>query len=118
MSLFTYGTGLETPINVRLTDMSYHDVAEGGNNGCTVVALAITELAGGTPTVILEIFDGTDVLAQRANERPFTAHEMWEVVKLDSVPIVLLPNQTLRAKASAGNVLDCNGVFIDPSEGK
>lgn len=116
MSLFSYPIGREAPIYKQLTDTNYTDLVTAGDNGATVVALSVNEMAGGTPTITLDIYDGTAVVARRANLRPLGARECWEAVKLDGVPIVLKPGYVLRGKASAGNVIDIDGAYIDPPQ--
>jgi hypothetical protein len=116
MSLFSYPIGREAPIYQQLTDTDYTDLLTAGDNGATVVSLSVNEMAGGTPTIILDVYDGAAVVTRRANLRPLAARECWQAITLNGTPIVLKPGHTLRAKASAGNVIDIDGVFIDPPQ--
>jgi hypothetical protein len=117
MSLFSYPIGREAPIYKRLTDTNYAELVTAGNNGGTVVALSVNEINGSTPTIILEIRNAAGtVVALRANARAMTAKENWQAVTLMGVPIVLLAGHSLYAKASAGNQIDIDGVFIDPPQ--
>lgn len=112
MSLYAFSTGREVAILVPLASNSPIELANGGENGATVVALRIAEVAAATPNVTLDIFDGTNVLAKIAHQRVFTAKEVWLPVELSGAPVVLLKGQSLRATASAGNQLHCTGVLI------
>jgi len=90
-------------------------VLTAGNNGCTLVGLRVSEVAGSTPTLILDITDRSGaVVVQICNLRAFAAHEIWEPITLHGVPVVLLPGWQVRAKASAGNQLHLTGVYVDP----
>jgi hypothetical protein len=117
MSLFSYPIGRESPIYVQLTDTSYTPLVTAGENGATVVSLSVNEMAGGTPTIILDVTNAAGtIVVRRANLRPLTPRENWSAVSLSGTPIVLKPGFVLRGKASAGNVIDIDGVFIDPPQ--
>lgn len=113
MSLYSYQFGREAPIAVQLDGTSPIELASGGNNGATVLALRLAEVAGATPTVTLDIYDGAAVVAEIAHLRAFTAKEMWEAIRLDGVPVHLLPGQTLRVTASAANQVHVTGIVIE-----
>lgn len=116
MSLFSYPIGREAPIYQQLTDTNYTTLITAGDNGASVVSLSVNEMAGGTPTIIIDVYDGAAVVTRRAHLRPLAARESWQAVTLSGTPIVLKPGYSLRAKASAGNVIDIDGVFIDPPQ--
>lgn len=117
MSLFSYPIGREAPIYKRLTDTNYAELLTAGKNGATIVGLSVNEINGSTPTIILELRNGSGtVVALRANARAMAAKENWSAVTLAGVPIVLLPDHSLYAKASAGNQIDIDGVYIDPPQ--
>lgn len=113
MSLYSYQFGRETPIAVKLDGTTPITLASGGNNGVTVIALRLAEVAGATPTVTLDIYDGAAVVAELAHLRAFTAKDVWLPVTLDGVPVQLLPGQTLRATASAANQVHVTGIMIE-----
>jgi len=115
MSLFSYPVGRETPIYKQLADASYAEVLTAGRNGATIVSLSVNEIAGATPTIVLEIRNAAgSVVARRANARSMTARENWGAIVLGGTPIVLLGGYSLYAKASAGNQIDIDGVYIEP----
>jgi hypothetical protein len=117
VSLFSYPFGRETPIYKRLTDTNYKEILTAGNNGATIVSLSVNEINGSTPTVILELRDASaTVVALRASARPMAARENFQAVTLGGCPIVLLAGYSLYAKASAGNQIDIDGVYINPPE--
>jgi hypothetical protein len=117
VSLFSYPIGREAPIYKRLTDTNYAELLTAGNNGATIVALSVNEINGSTPTIILELRNASGtVVGLRANARALAAKENWQAITLAGVPIVLLPSYSLYAKASAGNQIDIDGVYIDPPQ--
>ena len=114
MSLFSYPIGREAPIKAILPN-STEVLFTAGQNGATILALRIAEVANATPTVTLDVHNGTT--AYELNHlRAFTAKETWEAIKTDGVPVVLLPGETLRATASAANQLHVTGVAIEPPQ--
>ena len=116
MSLFSYPIGREAPISQKLTDDSYTTLVTAGDNGGTVLGLRVSEIAGSTPTIIIDVYDGTNSVVELCNGRAFTAREVWEPIRAEGVPVVLLPGHSLRAKASTGNQLHCTGVHIEPPQ--
>ena len=114
MSLFSYPNGREAPIKDILPN-SLRTLYTAGNNGATIVALRIAEVAAATPTVTLDVYNGTTAY-EVAHLRAFTAKEMWNAITLDGVPIVLLPGEVLRALASAANQLHVTGVVVEPDQ--
>ena len=117
MSLFSYPNGREAPIHKQLTSTSYLELLTAGVNGATVVALSVNEIAGSTPTIVLEVRNASGtVVTRRANARAMGVRENWSAVTLDGVPIVLLPLYSLYAKASAANQIDIDGVDIAPPQ--
>lgn len=117
MSLFSYPIGRETPIYKRLTDTNYALLLTAGSNGACVVSLSVNEINGSTPTIILEIRNASGtVVALRANARAMAAKENWSAVTLAGCPIQLLGGYSLYAKASAGNQIDIDGVYIQPPQ--
>lgn len=115
MSLFSYPIGRETPIYKQLTDTSYTTLVTAESNGATVVSLSVNEVAGSTPTIILDVTDADgNVVVRRANLRPMAVRENWQAITLNGTPIVLQAGYSLRGKASAGNQIDIDGTYIDP----
>lgn len=114
MSLFSYPIGRETGFKAILP-ASAQVLYTAGNNGATILALRIAEVNGSTPTVTLDVYDGTTAY-EIAHARAFTAKEIWEAIKLDGVPVVLLPGEELRATASAASQLHVTGVAVDPPQ--
>jgi hypothetical protein len=114
MSLFSYPNGREAPFKFILPAAT-QTLYTAGDNGATVVALKIAEVALATPTVTLDVYNGTTAY-EIAHLKAFTAKEIWEAIQLDSVPVVLLPGETLRATASAASQLHATGVVIEPDQ--
>lgn len=117
MSLFSYDFGRETPIYKQLTDTNYLAILTAGANGATLVSLSVNEMAGATPTIIIEVRNAAGtVVTRRANARPMGVRENWQAVALSGTPIVLLAGYSIYAKASAGNQIDIDGVYIQPPQ--
>jgi hypothetical protein len=114
MSLFSYPNGREAPIKEILPG-SAQVLYTAGDNGATIVGLRIAEVAAATPTVTLDVHDGSTAY-ELAHLRAFTAKETWNAITLDGVPVVLLPGESLRATASAANQLHATGVVIEPDQ--
>jgi hypothetical protein len=114
MSLFSYPIGREVPVKAILPG-SLVTLYTAGNNGASIVALRVAEVGNGTPTITLDVYDGSTAY-EVAHLRAFSAKEIWNAVTLDGVPIVLLPGDLLRATASAGDVLHVTGVAIEPPQ--
>lgn len=112
MSMFSYPIGRETPFKFILPN-SVQVLYTAGNNGATILALRIAEVAAATPTVTLDVYNGTTAY-EIAHLRAFTAKEIWEAIKTDGVPVVLLPGETLRATSSGNLQLHVTGVAIEP----
>lgn len=112
MSLFSYPIGRETPFKFILPN-SVQVLYTAGNNGATILALRIAEVASATPNVTLDIYNGTTAYILNY-QRVFTAKESWEAIKTDGVPVVLLPGETLRATSSGNLQLHATGVAVDP----
>lgn len=114
MSLFSYPFGREAPIKAILGN-TVQTLYTAGQNGATILALRIAEVAGATPTVTLDVYTGTTAY-EIDHLKPFTAKESWEAIKTDGVPVVLLPGELLRATASAANQLHVTGVVVEPAQ--
>jgi hypothetical protein len=110
MTIFQTKDGILKTAAVILNDTNPKTIVDGGNTGCTVEYVRICEVAGGTPTVILDIYRGgvaykiRGTLAMTANT-PST----------DRDPIQLEAGDLLRATASAGNVVHATATYTVPS---
>lgn len=115
MSLFSYPIGRETPIKQNLTTTSAVALYTAGKNGGAVLGVRVAEVAGATPNITLDVYNGatsTVVVYQKV----FSAKEVYEPVRVDGVPIVLFPNEVLRATASVASQLHITGVAIEPPQ--
>jgi hypothetical protein len=110
MTIFQTKDGILKTAAVILNDTNPKTIVDGGNTGCTVEYVRICEVAGGTPTVILDIYRGgvaykiRGTLAMTANT-PST----------DRDPIQLEAGDLLRATASAGNVVHATATYTVPA---
>lgn len=110
MSVFQSNDGILKTAAVALSGTSATTIVDGGNTGCTVEFVTICEVAGATPTVILDIYRGgvaykiRGTLAMTANT-PTTY----------SNPIQLEAGDLLRATASAANQVHVTATYTVPS---
>ena len=58
MSIFQTKDGILKTAAVALSGTSATTIVDGGNTGCTIEWVTICEVAGSTPTVILDIYRG------------------------------------------------------------
>lgn len=116
MSLFSYPFGREALLAKQLTTTDVTTLYTAGNNGAAVVALSVNEIAGATPTISLDIYSGSAVVARRSVTRALAGRENWSAITLAGAPIVLSPGYSLRAQASAANQIDIDGVVIEPDQ--
>jgi hypothetical protein len=115
MSLFSYPTGREAPIKKILDGTGAIELANGGDNGIAVIGLRIANVTTNTPTVTLDVYDGSTAY-EIAHLRAFSSKETWSAVTLDGIPIILLPDEILRATASAANELHVTGAIVEPDQ--
>ncbi len=117
MSLFSYPIGRETPIQRILDGTGAIDLVEAGSNGATVLALRIAEVSNNATTITLGVYNASDVLvAKICDTEAISAKEIWEPIRIDSVPVVLLGGYSLKATAANADRLHCTGVYIQPPQ--
>lgn len=110
MSIFQSKDGILKTAAVVLSGTSATTIVDGGNTGCTVEYVRACEVAGATPTLILDIYRGgvaykiRGTLAMTANT-PYT----------DRDPIQLEAGDLLRATASAANQVHVTATYTVPT---
>lgn len=111
MALVLDGLILAKP--TKLTSSSPTTVLQ-ATSRTTLTSIICTEIAGATPSLTIEIYDGTSSFYLR-NAKPMTARETFilnEVVPLNA-------GQELRVTASVANQIDCIVTYMpsDPHRG-
>jgi hypothetical protein len=110
MSNVTYEGQVAGIRPVKLTTTSVTDiVAE--DNRCTVKKVYATEISGNTPTLSLEVYDGTNSY-YLMNTKPMTARQ---TIEWGDIP--LEDGWKLRATAGTANRIDIIAVIIEPGQG-
>jgi hypothetical protein len=112
MSVYQTDAGVLKTSPVILTGTGATAIVTAGNDPAIVEYVRLTEVAGSTPTVILDIYDiaTTTVLAKVRGTLALTAHGS----QTDRDSIVLEPGQSLRATASAGNQVHVTATYTIP----
>jgi hypothetical protein len=109
MSVFQTQAGILKTAKVLLNSTSAITIVSGGNTGCTVEYVRACEVAGATPTLILDIYNGTTAykirgtLAMTANT-PYTDRD---VIQLEA-------GESLRATASAADQVHVTASYTVP----
>jgi hypothetical protein len=80
-----------------------------GTKRTVIVSVIAVEVAGATPTLTLDLFDGTTAYRLR-NALAMTARQTF----IFNEPIVLPVNWSLRATASAADQIECFVTFMSP----
>jgi hypothetical protein len=78
---------------------------------CLVKKVYVTEISGNTPTLTLEIYDGTNSF-YLMYQKPMTARQT-----LEWGDIPLAQNQSLRATPGTANCIDVIAVIVEPGQG-
>jgi hypothetical protein len=104
---YTIQGGNLQPAQVKLTTADPTVIVSGGQSGATVVGIYAAEIAGATPTLTLEKYDGTTRYFIRG-AKAMTAYEEYS----RDVFIVLKPNESLRAEAGTANQIDVVAAYI------
>jgi hypothetical protein len=76
----------------------------------TLISIICTEIAGATPSLTIEVFDGTSSFYLR-KLAPMTARQTF----VFNEPIALNAGQELRVTASAANQIDCFVAYMPNS---
>jgi len=91
---------------VKLTTTGATDIVDGAS--CRLITqLYVTEIAGGTPSLSVEIYDGTTSFYVMRS-KPMTARS---VLTWDEIPLNI--NQKLRVTASVANQVDVFAVVAE-----
>lgn len=106
MSVFFQGQTAD-PIAIKLTTTGATIIAGSADNKTLVDWVQFTEIAGATPTLTIDIYDGTTTVYLR-NALAMTAKQ--EVLKTHGIS--LNKGQYLRATASAANQIDVTGAKV------
>jgi hypothetical protein len=96
-----------TPIAIKLTTTNPTVIAGDTERAVTVDWFQCTEIAGGTPNLSIELFDGTTSVYLR-KAKPMAALE--EVLRTQG--FTLNRGQFLRVTASVANQVDVTGVAV------
>ncbi len=106
MSYTIQGGSIQTA-KVKLSTTSPTVIVDGGSSGAIVVAVYAAEIAGATPNLTLEVYNGSTSTYLR-NAKAMSAKE--ENVR-DTI-ITLKAGESLRATASAANQIDVIASYI------
>jgi hypothetical protein len=110
MSNATYEGGVFGNRPVKLTSTNVTNIVNEGKR-CLVKKVYVTEISGNTPTLTLEIYDGTNSF-YLMYQKPMTARQT-----LEWGDIPLAQNQSLRATAGTANRIDVIAVIVEPGQG-
>lgn len=91
----------------KLTNTSVTTLIDGNPSGAIIIGIYATEIAGLTPSLTLDIWDGTTATYLR-NAKALTAKEENQ----RDIIVVLKPGQSLRATATAANQIDVVTTYI------
>lgn len=103
---YTIQGGTLLPARVKLTSTSATDIVSATNSGLTIVEIIATEIAGGTPSLTLEVYDGTTSYYLQ-NAKAMTARERIVL----SLLLPLKTGEKLRATASSANQIDIMATY-------
>lgn len=94
----------------KLTTTGVTDIVAEADR-CLVKKVYVTEISGNTPTLTLEVYDGTTSY-YLMNAKPMTALQTleWEDIPLE-------PDWKLRATAGTANRIDVIAVIVEPGQG-
>ena len=110
MSVFRSNDGIIKTAKVALSSTAATTIVDGGNTGATVEYVRATEVAGSTPTLILDIYSASTAYKIRGT-LAMTAH----TPVVDANPIQLEAGELLRATASAANEIHVTATYTIPS---
>jgi hypothetical protein len=110
MSNVTYEGGVFGNRPVKLTSTNVTNIVNEGKR-CLVKKVYVTEISGNTPTLSLEIYDGTNSF-YLMYQKPMTARQT-----LEWGDIPLAQNQSLRATPGTANCIDVIAVIVEPGQG-
>lgn len=104
-------SGNEQQFKVVLTTTGVTTLVTGGDNGARVTLVRAAEVAGATPTLRLEVWDGSTAY-QIKGAKALTAYEVYQ-----DFDIRLLRGEVLRAVASAADQIHITGLYVDITRG-
>lgn len=110
MSIFQTDAGILKTAKVVLNSTAAVTIVTAPSNGCTVEYVRLCEVTGATPTVILDIYNGSTAYKIRGT-LAMTAHTPWT----DANPIQLENGETLRATASAADQVHATVTYTVPN---
>lgn len=102
-----FQAGSPTPIAIKLTTTNATTIAGSATSATVVDWFQCTEIAGATPNLSIDLYDGTTTVYLR-KAKAMTALE--EVLRTQGIS--LNRGQFLRVTASAGNQVDVVGVAV------
>ena len=108
MSIFQSQNGLAKFAHVILSTTGATAIVTATNatGALTVEYVRLAEVAAATPTVILDIYDGSTAYKIRG-----TLAMAASTPSIDRDPIILEPGESLRATASAGNQVHVTALY-------
>ncbi len=104
---YTIQGGYVTTEFTKLTTTAVTTVLEAGQSGAIIVEINATEIAGATPALTLERYDGTTSTYYRY-QKNMTAKEEYQRQSI----IVLGPDDEFRATAGTANQIDISITYI------
>lgn len=113
MSVFNFPSTAAVPFNQIITGTGVTTISLGTTPGRSVAWMRVNEYAGGTPTLTVEIFDGTTSYFLGSggftwNAKPMTAKQS---VLFDD-GYVIPQGTSIRVTSNAGNSVLVQGVYI------
>lgn len=109
MSVFQTQSGILQTVKKVLSSTATTTILAGGNKGRTIESINLCEVNGSTPTVILDIYDGTTAYKIRGT-LAMTANTPTRY----DFPIQLEATDSLRATASAANQVHVVVTYTQP----
>lgn len=92
----------------KLTTSTVTTILDPGQAGAIIVEINATEIAGATPTLSIDRYDGTTATYVRPPSKAMTAREEYQRQSI----LVLGEDEVLRATASAANQIDVIVTYI------
>ena len=103
---YTINVGAMLQKRFKLTTTSATEIYDASKSGALLVSIVAVEIAGSTPTLTLDIFDGTTTYYLQ-NAVAMTARQRLQIDLL--VPLKV--GEKLRATASAANQIDIHVTY-------
>lgn len=103
----TTPNGIEKPFHEKLSTTNAVALVTAGSASARVTIMRAAEMAGGTPTLQLDVLNSDGVTAYMLRTGAMTARQVY--IDYD---VRLLAGEKLRATASVSNQVDVTGLYV------